>query len=259
MRDPADLRLGEVEAQRREAVEHAAEHHLECVAGAPDRVLVELRERIDAGGDLLQVVLVGVASRTGGPAGVEGDVRRERHVQVEGGRPEAVVLGSRDVVATRVLGKGDALEPRAGAVLHLVDGILDARVRQHAHDHQPLGGYRAVLLVHELVPRVIDRQVGVVVVDLEEVGAVEVVEQDLSVDAVHVLLPQALLVAAGAALWAMVLSGWGFFALVGAVTALGLANPNEKDAYGIKLTRSAVTNRVPAGKDKEEKGKEARS
>jgi hypothetical protein len=29
----------------------------------------------------------------------------------------------------------------------------------------------------------------------------------------------------------------GLFVLVGAVTALGLANPNEKDAYGIKLTR----------------------
>jgi hypothetical protein len=45
-------------------------------------------------------------------------------------------------------------------------------------------------------------------------------------------VPPVLLVAAGAALWAMVLSGWGFFVLVGAVTALGLANPNEKDAYG---------------------------
>ena len=50
-------------------------------------------------------------------------------------------------------------------------------------------------------------------------------------------VPPVLLVAAGAALWAMVLSGWGFFVLVGAVTGLGLANPNEKDAYGIKLTR----------------------
>ena len=33
-------------------------------------------------------------------------------------------------------------------------------------------------------------------------------------------------------------SQWiGLFVLVGAITALGLANPKEKDAYGIKLTR----------------------
>ncbi len=48
-------------------------------------------------------------------------------------------------------------------------------------------------------------------------------------------VPPVLLVAAGAALWAMVLSGWGFSYWL--ATALGLANPNEKDAYGIKLTR----------------------
>ena len=37
-------------------------------------------------------------------------------------------------------------------------------------------------------------------------------------------------------------SQWiGLFVLVGAITALGLANPKEKDAYGIRLTRDRAT------------------
>ena len=84
----------------------------------------------------------------GDGAAAEAHVGGDRHAQLDGARPEPVVLlGLRDQVTIRPLVQHDATHARHGGdALEFGDRVLDRRAREYCEAEQPIGILRGVLL-----------------------------------------------------------------------------------------------------------------
>ena len=127
-------------------------------------------------------------------------MRGDRHVEVERGRPEPVVLRCRVAFAVGQAAEQDAFQAKLLAVLHLGDGVFDVGDRHDAHADQAVGGDRAIFLGEPVVVATDDGFVDLVMGDVapENRAGDHGGEQDLGVEPVLVLLAHALLRTAGA-------------------------------------------------------------
>ena len=119
-RQPVAVRLGEVDAQVRKALEDARCDQLDHrVRG---RVIDSMSQQAYLG--------VGVRNRRTCEerliADPEVNVRRYRHADAQGGLPEPVVLGLGHAAAVRELGEGDCSQAQLPATLELGDCVVEA-------------------------------------------------------------------------------------------------------------------------------------
>jgi hypothetical protein len=121
-------------------------------------------------------------------------VDRDGQSEVEGGGPERVVLPPRKGAPVGELVQVDALEAEPGAALHLRERRIQPALRHERHPDQAVRRHRAVLLPEEVVVGANHGEIGCVVGDAAPGAApADGGEQDLGVDAVHVLFLEALL------------------------------------------------------------------
>ena len=126
---------------------------------------------------------------------VEADVHRQRHSHIDRSRPELVVLRLRIRLAVREHAEVHPFKPKLRAVVKLRDRIVEVRPRDDAEADQPVGRDRAVLLAEPVVVRTYGCAIDVLVGERapEPRTDLHVRKQDLRVQAVGVLLLQALL------------------------------------------------------------------
>src|SRR5215470_4139386 len=150
-RHPAEARLGEEDPELGQAVEytakrelgHAQERQRHPVHDLPGP---ELLEHLGIGARVLERRLRGAW-----PQAVEADMDGQRHLHVDGGRPEAVVLRHRIRLPVREHAKVDALEPESGAVRELGDGVVHVRPGDDAEANEAVRGYGTILLAQPVV------------------------------------------------------------------------------------------------------------
>src|SRR4030095_2285184 len=92
----------------------------------------QLLQHLGIDARVLERRLLGARTQT-----VEADVDRERHLHLDGRRPEGIVLRQRVRLAVGEHAEVHAPEPQPGAVLELGERVLDVRPRGRAAAHQP--------------------------------------------------------------------------------------------------------------------------
>ena len=119
----------------------------------------------------------------------------DRHVEVERGGPEFVVLWGGIALAARQRAEQHALQAELLAVLHLGDRVVDIGDRDDPHADQTVGRHGAVFFGEPVVVAANDSLVDLVMRDVapEDGTRDHCREQDLGVHAVLVLLFDALL------------------------------------------------------------------
>ena len=191
---PARVGLGEVHFEVGIAVEHARGDELGHAVDGRVRSgpLAE-----GAGPGLAAGAAARAADRR--PDIAEAEVRRQLHADVERRLPELVVLFTRRAGAVGELVEGDGPDAEILDPLELRHGVLDTGDGNHGVADEPIGGYRVEVLGQEGVVGLDHREVDLGVDDaLEEAGGEDGREEDFGVDAVLVLLAEALLGGAGA-------------------------------------------------------------
>ena len=201
-RDPAEPRLGEEDLQSRIALKDAAQHQLRDADRGRQPEIAQPFEKRPAQPlhDDRVFLRVFHGRLVGARAGaVEEDMHRHRHVEIDRGGPEAVVLRRRIALAVRERAKLDAFEAELFAMLHLGDRVFGVADRHDAETDQTVGRDGAIFLGEPVVIGADDGLVGVVMRDVApEHGARDHRrKQDLGVEPVLVLLLNALLGRAG--------------------------------------------------------------
>ena len=185
---PAGVGLGEVDAELGETIEQARVDELR-EAERGDHGADALRHRR---GDTRAAGALGRAAEVG-LAIAEVGVRRQPHLDVHGRLPEPVVLGFGPAAAVGENVERDRPQAYLFTAFQLRDGVVDARHRHHAGGDEPVRRNGAVVLGEERVVGLDHGEVDLAVLDsLEKPGGEDRREQHLAVDAVLVLLPQAL-------------------------------------------------------------------
>ncbi len=202
-RDPAEPRFGEKHVELGEALEHPAQHQLRDADRGRQAEIAQPFEERPAQPLHDDRIFLGVfeGRLIGARAGaVEQDMHRHRHVEIDRGGPEAVVLGGRVALAVRQCAELDALQPQLLAMLHLGDRVLGVGDRHDAEADQPVGRDRAIFLGEPFVIGANHRLVGLVMADIapEHRARDHRREQHFGVEPVLVLLADALFGRAGA-------------------------------------------------------------
>lgn len=194
-RNPPELVLGEVDLQRREAVEQPAHHQLHDVERASDTVARQPLDVVRRTYRRRRLDRVPEDRPSVGHAGPEAGVHRDRHVHVGGRRPEPVVFRRRVVVAAGEGGDLHHLHPSLFTPMQLVQGGVQPPLGNAPHPDQPIRVRGAVLL--HLPPVVGARQGQVRLVVLypsaRTAHAAHARVQHLGIHRVGVHLPQPLL------------------------------------------------------------------
>jgi len=127
-------------------------------------------------------------------------MRGDRHLKIERGSPEPIVLRRGIAAAIGQTAEQDAFQTELLAMLHLGDGVLGVGDRHDAHADQAVGGNRTVFLGEPIVVAADHRFVDLVVGDVapEHRAGDHRREQHLGVDTVLVLLLDPLFRATGA-------------------------------------------------------------
>ena len=127
-------------------------------------------------------------------------MRGDRHVEVERGGPEPVILGSRIAHAIGQAAEQDALEAEPLAVLHLGDGVIDVADRHDTHADEPVRRDRTIFLGEPVVVAADHGSVDLVMGDIspEHRSGDHGGKQHFGIHAVLVLFAHALLGPAGA-------------------------------------------------------------
>ena len=200
-RHPAETGLGKEDLQIREPVEDAGE---DCLGEAHRRGGAEERQgdplhdgpaaeprdhrRVDAG--ILERRLLGARALA-----IEADVHGERHLHLDGRRPEPIVLRYRIALPAGEHAERDSAESELRAVLELGDGIVQVGPGDDAEPDEPISRDGAVLFAEPVVVGADRRAVGVVVGHgaPQAWAHLHVGEEDLGFEAVLILLRDALL------------------------------------------------------------------
>src|ERR1044071_770076 len=94
---------------------------------------------------------------------VQFDVNRNRHVQIQGSGPEAIVIQSRITFTARKTPQRYAFQSQLLAVFHLRHGVIDVGHGNDPEPDQPIGSDSAVFLSQPLVVSPEDRSVSLVI------------------------------------------------------------------------------------------------
>ena len=202
-RDPAEAGLGKEDLQLWMALEDAGQHQLRDADRRRQAEIAQPFKKRPAQSLHDYGVFLRIAEgRLGGAraGAVELDMHGDRHLHVDRGGPELVVLGGRIALGAGEGTHQDAFEAELLAMRHLGDRVVDIGDRDDAHADQAVGRDSAIFLGEPVVVAADHRLIDLVMADVapEDGTRDHRREQHLGVHAVTVLLLDALLGRAGA-------------------------------------------------------------